>query len=98
MSKGTIICVDDERVVLISLRDQLTHHLGSDYDIELAESGEEALEIFAELLEEEREILLIISDQIMPGMKGDELLIKIHAQYPKLENSFDRTSECNGCG
>ncbi|MBD1926094.1 response regulator [Trichocoleus sp. FACHB-90] len=83
MSKGTIICVDDERVVLISLRDQLTHHFGSDYDIELAESGEEALEIFTELLEENREVLLLISDQIMPGMKGDELLIEIHAQYPK---------------
>jgi len=83
MSKGAIVCVDDERFVLISLRDQLTNHLGSDYDIELAESGEEALEIFAELRENEIEIPLIISDQIMPGMKGDELLIKIHAQSPQ---------------
>ena len=83
MSKGAIVCVDDERFVLISLRDQLTNHLGSDYDIELAESGEEALEIFAELEEEEIEVILIIADQIMPGMKGDELLAKIHSQYPK---------------
>ncbi|AFZ20444.1 response regulator [Allocoleopsis franciscana] len=83
MSKGTIICVDDERVVLISLRDQLTHHLGNEYEIELAESGDEALEIFAELQEEEIEIPLIISDQIMPGMKGDELLSNIRIQYPK---------------
>jgi len=83
MSKGTIICVDDERVVLVSLRDQLTTHLGSDYDIELALTGEEAIEIFADLQAEEVEIPLIISDQIMPGMKGDELLIQIHTQYPK---------------
>lgn len=83
MSKRAIVCVDDERFVLISLRDQLFHHLGSDYNIEMAESGEEALEIFEELREDEIEIPLIISDQIMPGIKGDELLIRLHAQYPK---------------
>lgn len=83
MSRRAIICVDDERVILISLRDQLSHYLGNQYNIELAESGEEALEIFEELREDEVEIPLIISDQIMPGMKGDELLIKIHAQYPE---------------
>ena len=83
MTKPTIICVDDERVVLVSLRDQLIQHLGNDYDIELAESSQEALEIFSELKEEGIEIPLIISDQIMPGMKGDELLIQIHTHSPK---------------
>jgi len=83
MAKPTIICVDDEKVVLVSLRDQLIQHLGNDYEIELAESSQEALEICAELKEEEIEIPLIISDQIMPGMKGDELLIQIHTHYPK---------------
>ncbi len=83
MSQQAIICVDDERVVLISLRDQLANHLGNDYEIELAETGEEALEIFEELQQEGIEIPVIIADQIMPGMKGDELLIQIHAHYPQ---------------
>ncbi len=83
MSKPVIICVDDERIVLVSLRDQLTQHLGNEYEIELAESGEEALEIFAELAEEEVEVPLIISDQIMPGMKGDDLLVVIQNQHPQ---------------
>ncbi|MDJ0691228.1 MAG: response regulator [Xenococcaceae cyanobacterium MO_188.B32] len=83
MRKKAIICVDDERVVLISLRDQLTNYLGNDYEIELAETGEEALEVFEELQQEGIEIPLIIVDQIMPGMKGDELLIQIHARYPQ---------------
>ena len=83
MSKPAIVCVDDESIVLIGLQSQLYHYLGSDYNIELAESGEEALEIFAELQADGVEIPLIISDQIMPRMKGDELLIKIHAKYPK---------------
>ncbi len=83
MNKQAIICVDDERMVLVSLRDQLTRYLGNEFNIELAESAEEAIEIFEELQEEDFEIPLLIADQIMPGMKGDELLIKIYSQYPK---------------
>ncbi len=83
MNKPVIICVDDEKTVLASLRDQLRRSFGKDYLIELAESGEEVLEIFSEFAETDTEIPVIISDQIMPGMKGDELLIQIHANYPK---------------
>jgi class 3 adenylate cyclase/FixJ family two-component response regulator len=83
MSKPTIVLVDDESMVLMSLRIQLSRYVGSDYDIELAESGEEALELFAELQAKGVEIPLVISDQIMPRMKGDELLRNIHSQYPK---------------
>jgi signal transduction histidine kinase len=83
MSKGTIVCVDDEKLVLISLRDQLFRLLGDTYEILLAESGEEALEIFAELQQEGVEIPLVLCDQLMPNMEGHELLIRLHAQYPK---------------
>jgi hypothetical protein len=38
MSKPVSVCVEDESMVLISLRGQLAYHLGTDYDIELAES------------------------------------------------------------
>jgi signal transduction histidine kinase len=83
MNKGTIVCIDDEQLVLIGLRDQLTRLVGDEYAIQLAESGEEALEIFAELEQEDIEIPLVICDQIMPRMRGDELLIKLHARHPK---------------
>jgi diguanylate cyclase (GGDEF)-like protein/PAS domain S-box-containing protein len=83
MTKGAIICVDDERMVLISLRDRLTSFLGSEYEIILAESGSEALEICSELEQEQIPIPLIICDRIMPGISGDKLLIEIHSRYPK---------------
>jgi signal transduction histidine kinase len=83
MNKPAIICVDDERVVLNSLRDQLIQNFQNQYTIELAESGEEALEIFEELHEDNIMIPLVISDQIMPNMQGDDLLIEIHQRYPK---------------
>jgi len=74
MKKAAILCVDDERVVLTSLKSQLKRAFGDKYEIETAESGDEAVEIIAELLEDKIDIQLVISDQIMPGMKGDELL------------------------
>lgn len=83
MSNLAIVCVDDETVILESFTEQLKRSLGNAYEIEAAESGEEALEIVEELHEEGLEIALIISDQIMPGKKGDELLREIHARYPK---------------
>ncbi|MEB3182269.1 MAG: response regulator [Nostocaceae cyanobacterium] len=82
MNKGTIVCVDDERLVLVSLRNQLTRLVGNEYSIQLAESPEEALAIFADLQREQIDIPLVICDQIMPKMRGDELLIKLHVHYP----------------
>ena len=83
MSELAIVCVDDEPIVLESLKEQLKRKFGEDYYIEVAESGEEALEIVQELQEDEIEIALIISDQIMPEMKGDELLKKVHNKLPQ---------------
>jgi len=57
--------------------------LENEYSIETAQSGEDALEITQELLEDGVEIPVMISDQIMPEMKGDELLIKIFAISPR---------------
>ncbi len=81
--KPVIVCVDDEKLILDSLKTQLQHRFISDYDLEIAESGEEALELLQELLEDQIEIPLVISDQIMPGMKGDELLVEINKISPK---------------
>ena len=83
MNRTAIICVDDEEIILSSLKKQLKRSLGQKYDLELASSGEEALNICAELKAEGIDIALVISDQIMPGMSGDELLILLHAYYPQ---------------
>lgn len=83
MSKGAIVCVDDERFVLISLRDRLMTFLGNEYEIVLAESGEEALELFAELDREQIDIPLIICDRMMPKISGTELLTQIQSQFPE---------------
>jgi CheY-like chemotaxis protein len=84
MSKPVILCVDDEFVVLNSLKIQLKNEFGNDYLYEVAESADEALEIIDELEEDETDILVIVSDWLMPGTKGDEFLIKVHQKHPKV--------------
>ncbi|MEA1917845.1 MAG: diguanylate cyclase [Campylobacterota bacterium] len=77
-----ILCVDDEQIVLSALKSQLNTFFGDEIDIELAQSGEDGLEIIEELLEDDITIELIISDFLMPSMKGDEFLIKAHKLVP----------------
>ena len=84
MVKEAILCVDDERMILTSLRDQLTNHFGNDYIYEFAESANEAWEVIEELDEEGIAIKIVVSDWLMPQMKGDEFLIEVHQQFPNI--------------
>ncbi|MGB3238824.1 MAG: adenylate/guanylate cyclase domain-containing protein [Geitlerinemataceae cyanobacterium] len=83
MIKPIILCIDDEPMILDSLKQELSQALERKYDIETAIGGEDALELLEELLEEGCEIAVAISDYVMPGMKGDEVLKKIHELSPK---------------
>ena len=58
----------------IGLKSQLKRLFGNKYYIETANSGEEAIEILDELNEDNIDVPVVISDQIMPGMKGDTFL------------------------
>jgi CheY-like chemotaxis protein len=84
MPKPVILCVDDEVVVLNSLKIQLKKEFGDAYLYEVAENADEALEIIEEIKEEDNDILVIVSDWLMPGIKGDEFLIRVHQKYPKI--------------
>jgi len=83
MSKPVIICIDDEVTILNSLKIELRAALGSEYMIETAEGGADALELIAELITDKYQIPLVICDYIMPEIKGDKLLKQIHTISPK---------------
>ncbi|MBF0566192.1 MAG: response regulator [Nitrospirae bacterium] len=84
MIKSAILCVDDEESVLKSLKDQLKRHFGNEYIVETCESAGEAIEVIKELLEKKIDLPLVISDYVMPVIKGDELLILIHDINPRI--------------
>jgi len=84
MASSAILCIDDEPVVLRSLRDQISKSFGDQHLCEIAESVEEAWEVIDELTADDVKILIIISDWLMPEVKGDEFLIALHQQYPQI--------------
>ena len=80
-----IICVDDDKTILSALRFQLGKILHKNTIIEIAENGYEALEIIEELLADDTEIPIVVSDQIMPEMQGNELVSLIGAKFPSVK-------------
>ncbi len=69
--KERILLVDDEPQVLVALEDLL----GDDFSVTKTASPEEALLI----VEQDHGIAVVVSDQRMPKMTGDELLAKLAA-------------------
>lgn len=84
MSKSAILCVDDEAIILTSLKEQLRRRFGERYLYETASSAQEAWEVIDELCTEHIDILVIVSDWLMPGIKGDEFLAQVHRRHPKI--------------
>jgi DNA-binding NtrC family response regulator len=84
MPDSAMLCVDDEIIILESLKEQLQRHFGEQYLYEFAEDVEEAWTVIDELYSEGIQLLVIVSDWLMPGVKGDEFLIAVHKRYPEI--------------
>jgi CheY-like chemotaxis protein len=69
---------------LESLERQLQKAFNNNYLYEFAESADEALEIIEELFKDNVDILVIVSDWLMPGIRGDEFLIEVHQKFPSI--------------
>ena len=82
VDKPTILCVDDDELILNSLKIQIKQNLQGACFVETALSAQDALEYLEEMAELGSRVIIVISDWIMPGMKGDEFLMKVHSYYP----------------
>ncbi|MEM9164203.1 MAG: response regulator [Cyanobacteria bacterium P01_F01_bin.4] len=83
MTRATVVCIDDEQSVLLSLRDQLSRILETDCTIELAQDGSEALSLLKELASTQVPVPVVICDQVLPDTGGHLLLTQIHRLYPQ---------------
>ncbi|MES9897451.1 MAG: response regulator [Sedimenticola sp.] len=72
-----ILVVDDEESVLLNL---VAYVEDEGYEVVSASNGEKALELIAE-----RKPDLGIMDMRLPGMDGNELIVKAHQVYPKMK-------------
>ncbi|GIV23244.1 MAG: response regulator [Bacteroidia bacterium] len=85
MPKKRILCVDDEKVVLNTLMGQLYQTFGNRYLYESFTSAEEAEEFIDEVYAEGENVDLIICDWLMPRIKGDEFLVRVHKRFPDVQ-------------
>ena len=83
MKRETLLVVDDEDGVLNALEQQLSLRFGHECEIACAKSGEEALRFLEQLLNDEESVAIVIADQMMPGMKGVELLEEFFKRSPE---------------
>jgi two-component system, cell cycle sensor histidine kinase and response regulator CckA len=74
----TILVVDDEDLMLTVAETILT---GYGYSVITANSGPKALDV---LTKGERPVDLVVTDLVMPGMSGRELVENVHRQWPGL--------------
>ena len=75
---GTILVVDDENL-LLTMAETILSDFG--YRVLTANSGQKALELLAQ---PETKVHLVITDLVMPGMGGRELMEKIEQLEPEL--------------
>lgn len=75
--KGNIVIVDDEEFILKELRILL----GRAYKVDIFTNPEDA-EVFVD----QNDVDLIISDEMMPEMRGSVLLSRIHKKHPDICN------------
>lgn len=85
MSKETILLIDDEKTVTDSLLNQLRTAFPMKYRYETAANTEEAMEIIDECYEDGETIELIISDWLMPKVKGHRFLMEVTKKYPDIK-------------
>ena len=73
-SKARILVVDDSPDICFLIS---SHFKLKGFSVETAQSGNEAMKLI-----DKNHFEIVISDIIMPGMKGTDLLQKVKKQYP----------------
>jgi DNA-binding NtrC family response regulator len=80
-----ILIVDDEAILLLAIRQELRLALGAGYVFETAMSAQAGLDAIEDLSRKGVEVALIISDWLMPGMRGDEFLKIVRIGHPEVK-------------
>lgn len=81
-----ILCVDDEAVILLAMRQDLRRRLGGGYAIETALGAAEADSAIERLEAAGTPVALVICDWYMPGMRGDEFLVSLRGRRPGIKS------------
>jgi two-component system cell cycle sensor histidine kinase/response regulator CckA len=79
MEREAVILVVDDEADLVTIFERALERAG--YRVLTANTGEQAMRV---LEEHEGRVDLVISDVVMPGMGGRELVWRLQTQYPAI--------------
>ncbi len=80
-----ILIVDDELIILESLRIQISRILPDVVLLEAASSGDEAIQLIDEFYNENKDLVLVISDFNLDDLKGTDILKHAVSKFSNVE-------------
>ncbi len=83
--EGAILCVDDEMIILLSLIQELKRTFGERFIYERALDATSAYSLIDELARDGIRVIIIISDWLMPGVRGDEFIEVVAKRHPEIK-------------
>lgn len=84
--KPAILCIAEESIFLESVENQLKETFGKEYSIITSNRSDLALDLVKDYNQRGIEIQIIICDQLMPALKGDEFFIQVQKTNPDTRN------------
>ncbi len=81
--RNIILIIDDEFIILESLRIQLERFLPEDVEVEAAYSGEEAFELLDDIATAKWNLQVVVSDFNLGDAKGTDVLRKVKEKFPQ---------------
>ena len=82
MDSRAILSVEDDREALNALRMQLERNFSEDYQLEFAQNVDEAVAVIDDLIAQDIDLILLLSDWYMPGKNADVLVDYIKSKNP----------------
>jgi DNA-binding NtrC family response regulator len=82
MTRKAIICVDDESIILWSMVQEISEYFGERFEYHSISDPKKVVSLLNSLKQSGVETSLVISDWLMPGLNGDELINLISRENP----------------
>jgi DNA-binding NtrC family response regulator len=84
MGNKAILSVEDDQEALNALRMQLERNFSNEYLLEFAQNVDEAITVIDDLIAEEVNVILLLSDWYMPVKNADVLVDYIKSKNPSV--------------
>src|SRR5918994_2381203 len=87
-SRPRVLVVEDEREARARIRDELERRYGSDYRVRCEGSALAALAKLERWRDASEPVALVLADQWMPDLTGEEFLARAKALYPDAKRAL----------